>query len=63
MKYVMINGTTQEITLINDPVEVHSYKAYDPKRDRIYQLGSEVRVKVVVETLPTMRQTPTGFDI
>lgn len=63
MKYVMINGRTQEITLVTDPVEVYTSKTFDPKHDRLYQLGNEVRVKVVVEALPAKRQTPTGVTL
>lgn len=62
MKYVMINQTTQEITQISDPVTAYNEKTYDPRRDRIYQLGNEVIVKVVVETLPNKRSA-TGVTV
>lgn len=62
MKYIMINETTQEITQISDPVTAYNEKIYDPTRDRIYQLGSEVLVKVVVEVVPNKRSA-TGVTV
>lgn len=47
IKYVWVRSNGS-IGLIDDPVKVYHYDEFDKEGDKIYQLGSEVEVRVTV---------------
>lgn len=63
-KYVWVRG--DRVQLIDDPTSVYRSSDYNPTVDRFYQLGPEVKIKLVVETMtesekpksPVWRSTP-----
>jgi fructose 1,6-bisphosphatase len=46
----------QEISIIDNPVDLFHNPAFDLNRDKIYQLGSEVKLKVMIEPVPKTRE-------
>ena len=49
--------TGGSLNIIDDPAKLFMSNEYDPQTDHIHQIGNEVKVKIVVETLPTKRET------
>jgi hypothetical protein len=60
MKYVWIQAKKdtqdKQITIIDDPVSIFTSGQFNMKTDSLYQLGSEVKLKVILETVPSKRE-------
>jgi fructose 1,6-bisphosphatase len=68
MKYVWIympDTEEQEISIIDNPVDLFHNPAFDLNRDKIYQLGSEVKLKVMIEPVSKTRTKiiPTNIPV
>jgi hypothetical protein len=53
----------QEISIIDNPVDLFHNPAFDLNRDKIYQLGSEVKLKVMIEPIPKTRTNIIGTNM
>jgi hypothetical protein len=56
-KYLWIRPNSAEtpMLIIDDPVSLFRGSAFDENIDKIYLLGPEVKLKVVLETQPSYR--------
>jgi hypothetical protein len=56
MKYVWTRlGKETKVEIIDNVMKVYSRKDFDPEVDKFYQLGSEVKVKLTIESVPSKR--------
>ena len=53
--WIRPNSAEASMLLIDDPVEIFRGNQFDESVDKLYQIGNEVRLKVVVEPVPSYR--------
>jgi hypothetical protein len=52
MKYLWVkdfNGDGYDLELVNDPISIFKNGIFDEKKDKLFQIGSEVKLKVSLE--------------
>jgi hypothetical protein len=53
--WIRPNSAETPMVLIDDPVSLFRGSAFDESVDKLYQIGNEVKMKVVVEPVPNYR--------
>jgi hypothetical protein len=53
--WIRPNSVESPMILIDDPVAIFRGNQFDESVDKLYQLGNEVKMKVVVEPVPNYR--------
>lgn len=56
-RYVWVrpNSTEYPVVFVDDPVELFRGSKFDETTDKLYQLGPEVKLKVIVEPVKVYR--------
>ena len=56
-KYLWIrpNSIESPMLLVDDPVSLYRGNQFDETIDKLYQIGNEVKMKVIVEPVPNYR--------
>jgi hypothetical protein len=63
-QYVWIRTVPHRVKIILDPVELYQGPYFDRDKDRIYRLGEEIEVKIIVEVKnkkPVYRENASGY--
>jgi hypothetical protein len=58
VKYLWIknkNKVNEEVILIDDPRTLVGNSEYDESTDELYQVGPQIKIKVVIENVPSIR--------
>jgi len=53
--WIRPNSVESTMVLIDDPVTIFRGNQFDESTDKLYQIGNEVKMKVVVEPVPNYR--------
>lgn len=53
--WIRPNSVESPMTIIDDPVELFRGNQFDESVDKLYQIGNEVKMKVIVEPVPNYR--------
>ena len=57
MKYVWTRiGKDIKVEIIENIMKVYNRGDFDPDVDKFYQLGSEVKVKIIIDVVPGKRR-------
>jgi hypothetical protein len=54
MRYLWVIGKTLETKIIDDPIAIFRDGSFDENSDRIYQIGQEVKIEVVVRPVTSL---------
>jgi hypothetical protein len=54
MRYLWVIGKTHEKKIIDDPIAIFRDGSFDENSDRIYQIGQEVKIDVVVRPVTSV---------
>jgi hypothetical protein len=53
--WIRPNSVESPMVLVDDPVAIFRGNQFDESVDKLYQIGNEVKMKVVVEPVPNYR--------
>jgi hypothetical protein len=53
--WIRPNSVESPMVLIDDPVAIFRGNQFDESVDKLYQIGNEVKIKVVIEPIPNYR--------
>lgn len=64
MKYLWVKepktSTETVLEIVTDPIALYHSGRFDPRTDQIFQIGNEIKVKVVTEVVPSKREIETS---
>jgi hypothetical protein len=60
--WIRPNSVESPMVLIDDPVAIFRGNQFDESVDKLYQIGNEVKMKVVVEPVPSYRLGENSFQ-
>jgi hypothetical protein len=53
--WIRPNSIESPMVLVDDPVSLYRGNQFDETIDKLYQIGNEVKMKVIVEPVPSYR--------